>query len=55
MSKGKRELIPSFPFPCRLLFIISTHIRSFKQFFIQKNFLSCFYLLIFYIEKFVIT
>ena len=44
---------PSFPFTCRLLFIISTH-----KLVVSRNFLSirivlsCFYLLIFYFEKF---
>ena len=52
MSNGKRELIPRDQ-ACRLLFIISTHSSSFMRFFIQKNFLSCFYLLIFYFEKFL--
>ena len=28
---------PSFPFTCRLLFIISTQITSFTQFFVHKN------------------
>ena len=48
-----RSLVCNFNFNCRLLFIISTQISSFMQFFIHKNcFLSCFYLLIFYFEKF---
>ena len=44
---------PSFLFTCRLLFIISTH-----KLVVSRNFLSirivlsCFYLLIFYVEKF---
>ena len=44
---------PSFPFTCRLLFIISSH-----KLVVSRNFLSirivlsCFYLLIFYFEKF---
>jgi len=44
---------PSFPFTCRLLFIISTH-----KLVVSRNFLSirivlsCFYRLIFYFEKF---
>ena len=44
---------PSFAFSCRLLFIIST-----DKFVVSRNFLStrivlsCFYLLIFYFEKF---
>ena len=42
---------PSFSFACRPLFIISAHkFSSFMQFFIHKNFLSCFSLLIFYFE-----
>ena len=44
---------PSFPFTCRLLFIIST-----RKLVVSRNFssirivLSCFYVLIFYFEKF---
>ena len=52
----KREFVPRdqvSPFTCRLLFIISTH-----KLVVSRNFLSirivlsCFYLLIFYFEKF---
>ena len=44
---------PSFPFSCRLLFIISTHKLVVSSNFLPiREFLSCFYLLIFYFEKF---
>ena len=52
-SNGKREFEPRdqvFPYP---LFIISTHkLVVSRIFYVQKNFLRCFYLLIFYFEKF---
>ena len=44
---------PSFPFTYRLLFIISTHkLAASRNFLCKRIVLSCFYLLIFYIEKF---
>ena len=55
-ANGKREFVPRdqvSPF-CRLLFIIYTHklvvSRNFLS--IRVSVLSCFYLLIFYFEKF---
>ena len=43
----------SFPFTCRLLFIISTHKLVVSRNFLTKRIvLSCFYLLIFYFAKF---
>ena len=44
---------PSFLFTYRLLFIISTHkLAASRNFLCKRIVLSCFYLLIFYIEKF---
>ena len=45
----------SFPLTCRLrtFHYFYTELSSFTQFFIDKNFLSWFYLLIFYFEKFL--
>ena len=44
---------PSFPFTCRLLFIISSHrLVVLRNFLSIRIVLSCFYLLIFYFEKF---
>ena len=42
-----RTTWPSFPLTCRLLFIISTQISRFTQFFIHKNGFELFFLLIF--------
>ena len=43
---------PSFPFTCRLLFIISTHkLEVSRNFLSIRIVLSCFYLLIFYFQK----
>ena len=45
---------PSFPVTCRLLFIISTHkLVVVPNFLSIRIVLSCFYLLIFYFEKFL--
>ena len=52
---GRCTTWPSFPFACRLLFIIYTHKWVISgNCFIHKNCLSCFYLLSFYFEKFSI-
>ena len=46
---------PSFPVTCSLLFIISTHILVVSRNFLSIRIaLSCFYLLIFYFEKFAV-
>ena len=54
-SNGKREFVPRDQVPLYLSFTVLyfyTKIFSSTQFLIDKNFLSCFYLLIFYFEKF---
>ena len=55
-SNGKRRICstwPSFPFTYHLLFIISTHkLVVSRNFLSTRIILSCFYLLIFYFEKF---
>ena len=54
-SNGKLEFVPRDQVPLYLSFTVHyfyTKICSSTQFLIDKNFLSCFYLLIFYFEKF---
>ena len=54
-SNGKLEFVPRDQVPLYLSFTVLyfyTKICSSTQFLIDKNFLSCFYLLIFYLEKF---